>query len=250
MRQLAAAISGMRPAELQGVLRELMAAAAPDAHPPQRVAPPSRRRPRRPNVVTYRVRVDLKQTKPPLWRRLELSSDLFLDEVHQVIQQAFGWTDSHLHQFGSGPDMYAAETELYLCPYQVEDGEIGIAEEEVRLDEVLVDVGDKLFYAYDFGDDWQHVIKLEAVVSRRDSIQRAVCTGGRRDGPAEDCGGVYAYELITAATNPLNPDHTDAVAEFERIFGDDIGPGATGTTRFDIDEINAALAAEFPATWA
>ena len=146
--------------------------------------------------------------------------------------------------------MYNAETELYLCPYQVEDGETGIAEEEVRLDEVLVDVGDKLFYAYDFGDDWQHVIKLEAVVSRRDSMQRAVCTGGRRDGPAEDCGGVYAYELITAATNPLNPDHTDAVAEFDRIFGDDIDPGAIETTRFDIDEINAALAAEFPASGA
>ena len=57
MRQFAAAISGMRPAELQGVLREPMAAAAPDAHPPQRVAPPSRRRPRLADVVTYRVPV-------------------------------------------------------------------------------------------------------------------------------------------------------------------------------------------------
>ena len=144
--------------------------------------------------------------------------------------------------------MHNAETELYLCPYQVEDGEIGIAEEEVRLDEVLVDVGDKLFYEYDFGDDWQHVIKLEAVTARRDPRQRAVCTGGRRDGPAEDCGGVYAYELISAATDPANDEHTDAVAEFERLFGDDIDPGAIGTTRFDLEEINAALTAEFPAS--
>ncbi len=106
MRQFTAAISGMRPDELQGVLRELMAAAAPDADPFARAAPPSRRRPRRPDVVTYRVRVDLKGTKPPLWRRLELSSDLFLDEVHQGIQQAFGWTDSHLHS--SVPDFARA----------------------------------------------------------------------------------------------------------------------------------------------
>jgi len=250
MRQFTAAISGMRPDELQGVLRELMAAAAPDADPFARAAPPSRRRPRRPDVVTYRVRVDLKGTKPPLWRRLELSSDLFLDEVHQVIQQAFGWTDSHLHQFGSGPDMYSAETELYLCPYQVEDGETGIAEEEVRLDEVLVGVGDKLFYEYDFGDDWQHVIKLEAVTARRDSLQRAICTDGRRDGPAEDCGGAYAYELITAATDPANPDHAGAVADFAQIFGDDVDPGDIGTTPFDMDQINTALAAAFPATGA
>jgi hypothetical protein len=151
MRQFTAAISGMSPGDVQGVLRQLIAAAAPDIDPFARAAPPSRRRPRRSDVVTYRVRVDLKGTKPPLWRRLELSSDLLLDEVHQVIQEAFGWTDSHLHQFGSGPDLYSPETELYLCPYQVDEGETGIPEEQVRLDEVLVDVGDKLFYNYDFG---------------------------------------------------------------------------------------------------
>ena len=246
MRQFTAAISGMSPGDVQGVLRQLMAAATPDVDPFARAAPPSRRRPRRLDVVTYRVRVDLKGTKPPLWRRLELSSDLLLDEVHQVIQEAFGWTDSHLHQFGSGPDLYSPETELYLCPYQVDEGETGIPEEQVRLDEVLVDVGDKLFYNYDFGDDWQHVIKLEAVSTRPDPAPRAVCTDGRRDGPAEDCGGVYAYQLITEATDPANPDHTDAVAEFERVFGGDIDPGAIGTTRFDIGEINAVLAAAFP----
>jgi Plasmid pRiA4b ORF-3-like protein len=198
--------------------------------------------------VTYRVRADLTDTSPPLWRQLELSSDLFLDEVHRVIQLAFGWTDSHLHQFGSGPDLYSPETELYLCPYQVEEGEAGLPEEQVRLDEVLAAAGDKLFYVYDFGDDWRHVIKLEAIAARQDPSQRAACSGGRRDGPAEDCGGAYAYELISAATDPANAEHADAIAEFERIFGDDIDPGAVGTTRFDLDEINAALAAEFPAS--
>ena len=52
--------------------------------------------------------------------------DLFLDQVHEIIQVAFGWTDSHLHQFGSGPGHYGPETEHYLCPFQVED-EIGRA---------------------------------------------------------------------------------------------------------------------------
>ncbi|MGH3276783.1 MAG: IS1096 element passenger TnpR family protein, partial [Streptosporangiaceae bacterium] len=60
-------------------------------------APPSRRGPRRPDVVTYRVRADLQETRPPLWRRLEVASDLSLDQVHDVMKAAFGWTDSHLH---------------------------------------------------------------------------------------------------------------------------------------------------------
>ncbi len=66
MRQFTAAISGMRPDELQGVLRELMAAAAPATDPFARTAPPSLLRPRRSDIVTYRVRVDLKGTKPRL----------------------------------------------------------------------------------------------------------------------------------------------------------------------------------------
>ena len=254
MRQFTAAISGMSPGELQGVLQELRAATAPEIDSSARAAPPSRRRPRRPDVVTYRVRVDLKGTRPPLWRRLELSSDLLLNEVHQVIQEAFGWTDSHLHQFGSGPHLYGPETERYLCPFQVDEGETGIPEEQVRLDEVLAEAGDKLYYSYDFGDDWQHVIKLEAVSAREtdtagpDPAPRALCTDGRRDGPAEDCGGVFAHELITAATDPVQPGHADAVAEFERVFGSEVDPGAFRTARFDIGTINAELAAAFPAT--
>ncbi len=75
-------------------------------------------------------------------------------------------------------------------------------EEDVRLDEVLAKPGDKLFYLYDFGDDWMHVIKLEAVQPRDDSAAKAVCIDGRGPGPSEDCGGVYGYELITAALDP------------------------------------------------
>jgi Plasmid pRiA4b ORF-3-like protein len=247
MRQLMAAMSGKSLDEMERMLLDLMAAVVPKADPFARAAPPSCRRPRRSGVMTYRVRVDLKDTRPSLWRRLELSSDLFLDEVHRVIQRAFGWTDSHLHQFAFGPDPYDPQTEQYLCPYQVEEGETGVPEEQVRLDEVLAGAGDKLCYVYDFGDDWRHVIKLEAITARQDGSPRAVCTGGRRDGPAEDCGGAGAFELIAEATDPANPDYVDAVAEFARIFGDDVDPGAIGTSRFDLDQISATLAAEFPA---
>jgi hypothetical protein len=226
IRQLTAAISGGPP--------EAVAAAA------------SRRHPRRPDVASYRVRVDLAETKPPLWRRLELASDLRLDEVHEAIQAAFGWTDSHLHQFGSGPRYYSNETEYYLCPFQVGEAESGVPEEDVRLDEVLAEPGDTLFYLYDFGDGWEHVIKLETVTPRNDTAPAAVCLDGRRDGPAEDCGGVGGYELFSAATDPLNPDHGDAVAEFAQMYGVDFDPENCGTTPFRIDAINAVLTERFP----
>ncbi|HTX94699.1 MAG TPA: plasmid pRiA4b ORF-3 family protein [Mycobacterium sp.] len=203
-----------------------------------RPLPPSRRRPRRPDVMTYQVRVDLAGTTPPTWRRLEVASDVFLDDLHEIIQIAFGWTDSHLHRFACGPAYYSDDTEYYLMPFEVDEGETGVPEHQVRLDEVLVDVGDRMFYCYDFGDDWQHVLRLEAVEPQAPS-RKAVCTQGDRDGPAEDCGGIGAYELIEAVKDPTNDDPA-AEIDYRQVLGD-IDPYSYPTTLFDIGKINAAL---------
>lgn len=244
LAQFEAAISGMRPREIQDALRDML-----DAGPgrgghagPSPARTPSSRGPRRADVVTYRIRADLTETEPPLWRRLDLSSDLFLDELHEVIQTAFGWTGSHLHRFGTGLDFYDDRAEHYLCPADVAEGAAGVPEDQVRLDELLTEAGDELFYAYDFGDGWEHVLRLEAVLPRDTRVPRAVCTGGRRPGPAEDCGGVAGYELIEAAADPAHPDHEDAVTEFARTFGDGADPAEMGTTPFDRGAINGALA--------
>ena len=238
-----AAAAGLSPGEIKDMLQRMLASQSALNDLLQRPPPPSRRRPRRAGAVTYRVRVDLNGTKPPLWRRLELASDLFLDQVHEIMQAAFGWTDSHLHQFGSGPGHYDPATEHYLCPFQVDEGDPGVPEENVRLDEVLAEPGDKLFYDYDFGDGWQHTIRLEAILPQpTSSAPRAVCIAGRRDGPPEDCGGAGAYELISAATDPGHPAHADAVAEFTRFYGDDLEPDALRATPFDISEVNDTLA--------
>lgn len=193
-------------------------------------------------MVTCQVRVELKETDPPLWRRLEVASDLNLAEVHDILQISFGWTDSHLHGFAAGPEFYSDQAERYLCPFDLEEGEDeGIPEEQVRLDEVLAMEGDTLSYTYDYGDGWDHLITLEVTLSRLDDAPRAMCTGGERDGPAEDCGGVPGYEMIAAATDPAVHDHAAARLEFAELYGDEVDPGDFQVTPFDLGEINAGL---------
>lgn len=164
-----------------------------------------RRRSRRDAVVTYRVRMDITDSRPPIWRRLELASDMFLDELHTVIQSSFSWTDSHLHVFAIGSSVHDLEADRYLCPFDVEDGEAGVPEEEVRLDEVLVEVGDTLLYEYDYGDGWEHRLRLEAVTDRAGGEARAVCVDGERAGPPEDCGGIGGYQAMLAAATDFDP---------------------------------------------
>jgi Plasmid pRiA4b ORF-3-like protein len=209
-------------------------------------SPPSRRRPRRDEIVRYRLRVELTGTDPVLWRRVELTSDLFLDEVHDALQTAFGWTNSHLHEFGSGPEYRSQETERYLCPFELEDAGPGVPEEEVRLDEVLADPGDQLFYVYDFGDHWEHVIELEAIAPRDDTAPRAVCLDGQRDGPPEDCGSVPGYEMVSAAADPSHRNHDWTVAEFYRMYGFEFDAASHGPVPFQVKAVNDTLAGRFP----
>jgi hypothetical protein len=180
---------GPNTAEAQIAERRLLAARRPE-----------RRRSRRGVEVTYRVRADLRETKPPVWRRLDISSSLLLDELHAVLQGAFGLTDSHLHQFVAGPSPHDELSTLFLCAWDVEDGDTdGIDEREVRVDELLVDPGDGLFYEYDFGDGWEFTLTLEKVLERNEGEPRARCVDGRRAGPPEDCGGIPGFEELVAS---------------------------------------------------
>ncbi len=105
--------------------------------------------PEQPQMLT--IKVTLEETKPPVWRRLEVPGDTTLDGVHEVLQTAMGWTDSHLHRFfrGTKPgDPY------FVTEFDVEEGDEGTPEEDARLDQVLRQPGDRIRYEYDFGDGW------------------------------------------------------------------------------------------------
>ena len=199
----------------------------------------------------FQVRVDLVGSKPPIWRRLDVPSSLTLDRVHDVLQTAFGWTNSHLHRFTLTSDRYGRETEGILTPYDVEEGDEGVLESEVRLDQFLAKKGDTLHYSYDFGDDWEHTITLEAmlpveatlpVVETVETVETGptdavvLCLAGKRQGPPEDVGGIHGYEhLIAVASNRNHPEYGEIVDEIAALnfwnFDDEI----------DLDAINRGL---------
>ncbi|WP_338020964.1 plasmid pRiA4b ORF-3 family protein [Rhodococcus sp. YH1] len=141
----------------------------------------------------FRVRLDLVGAKPPVWRRLELPGDLTLDRVHVVIQAAMGWLDGHLHRFRTGSDPRSPH---FVTAFDVEDGDDGVLESTVRLDQLLTGTGDRLWYEYDFGDGWDHVLAVEAVLDEPPTAVR--CTAGRMACPPEDCGGMWGYAELAA----------------------------------------------------
>ena len=188
-------------------------------------------------VRGFRVRLDLHGAKPPVWRRLELPGDLTLPRLHDVIQAAMGWSDSHLHRFRTGSDH---RSPYFVTQFDLEEGDDGVVEDDVRLDQLVAEKGDELWYEYDFGDGWDHKVAVEEVLDEPPATAR--CTVGRMACPPEDCGGIGGYEDLAAWVrggydDALLPGNFDDAADARDWLPIDWHPDD-----FDVEETNAALA--------
>jgi Plasmid pRiA4b ORF-3-like protein len=168
---------------------------------------PDLRYPRRRDIAIYRIRVDLDDAQPSIWRRLDLRSNLTLDLLHQVLQVAFGWTDSHLYRFSLGGGGFDHHSQLFLCPYDMDNTEWedddGLPAAGTRLDETLCEPADTLRYLYDYGDNWELTLRLEEVLPAETDCPAAVVVDGERAAPPEDCGHlVDADSLAEVLADP------------------------------------------------
>ena len=130
----------------------------------------------------YQLKATIIGTKPPVWRRLLVAETTSLFELHEVLQAAFGWWNSHLYEF-----------EIDGVRYGTDDGE-GFgprpkSERRTRLGAVT-EAGTTFEYLYDLGDNWQHGIVVEKIIAAAPGATYPACIAGRRACPPEDCGGV------------------------------------------------------------
>ena len=218
--ELAALVSQLSLDQMRQLVPQLLGIAGERVLQELRAKPPSRRRPRR-APATMVLRIDLVGCKPPIWRRVEVPSTLMLDQVHDLLQVLFGWTDSHLHRFALGSSVWDRKAEAFLCPFDVEEGDLdgGVPEQEVRLDEVVAQPGDLLRYVYDYGDDWEHVLKLEQV--RPELCLHPRVLTGRYEAPEEDSGGAYDNCLEPLDLNALNEDVADWASDLGLATSDE-----------------------------
>ncbi len=186
----------------------------------------------------FRLRIDLQHTKPPVWRRIEAPGDLTLPELHDAVQAVMGWADCHLHQFRTGNDRHPPR---FLTQFDLAEGDEGMLEDDVRLDQVVGKKGDRLWYDYDFGDGWEHSLRVEEVLETPpDSV---ICVAGKLACPPEDCGGVWGHHEIS---NWVRGNYADALRPpvFESTAeGRDWLPEGWHPDVFDLAEANELLAA-------
>ncbi|UQR61522.1 plasmid pRiA4b ORF-3 family protein [Bradyrhizobium sp. C-145] len=139
------------------------------------------------------------------------------DRLHLTLQAAFGWTNSHLFEFLAGEARWGIPDP---------DGDFGpqpIDARKARLSDIVQETGAKtIHYLYDFGDSWDHVIKLEKWFDNTtiEGLPLLLEAAGRC--PPEDVGGAPGYaDYLDAIGDPTHPEH-----ENMRLWGPEQFEGA------------------------
>lgn len=147
-------------------------------------------------ISVLKLKITLLGTKPSVWRRIVIPAESTFYQLHMAIQAAFGWENSHLFEFSRSGLM---EPEGLRIGYP--DDEIETADaHDVLLQTVFCQEGDELKYVYDFGDYWDHRIKLEAIMQKE--AYMPYCIDGKNECPPEDVGGTHGYqEMIQTFSN-------------------------------------------------
>lgn len=180
-----------------------------------------------PCASILQLHIELRGTKPKVWRRVLVPNTITLTKLHSVIQAAFGWNHTHMHEF------IASDGERYGSSDPFDAMEGVTSGEKIQLMTVLRTA--TLNYVYDFGDYWEHRIKVEKTHAPDPQIQLPLCTGGANATPPDDCGGVPGYEeFVQAMADPNDSEHNH-LAEW-------IGANTWDPTAFDSIEVNDRLA--------
>jgi hypothetical protein len=169
----------------------------------------------------YQLKVTLKGSKPPIWRRIQVKDNIRLGDLHGVIQCVMGWDGGHLHQFIHKGQYVGAPSD---------DDEDSVTDEDtVRLSDLDLRAKSKFVYEYDFGDGWMHEIVVEKTLPAEKGVDYPRCIWG-------------FYDMLQAASDPKHPEHED----YKEWLGDKFDPEA-----FDVEAKDATLREIFkqPRTW-
>jgi len=174
------------------------------------------------------IKITLEEIHPPIWRRVLVEETSTLADLHSIIQQVMGWTNSHLHQFTIHGEYYDPNPGDEDFHAKAKD------EHDYTLSQLLSFKVKKFDYDYDFGDGWRHTIIFEDINPKDPSKKHPLCIQGERSCPPEDVGGPYGYLAMLETLRGPKSDEKDRFIEW-------LG-GPFSSDKFDLKKANRGLA--------
>lgn len=158
-----------------------------------------------------RIRIELLDVTPQIWRTIELPSTASLRGLHAAIQAVVPFDNRHLFMFEVGDRRYG-----------IPDRDWGADLRDAKNIRIgaLIDRGAcKFACTYDFGDDWRFHITIEEVLPLVEGMSYPRLVGGARRGPPEDVGGIPGFEeFLSAMGDPTHERHAEVSRWYGRPF--------------------------------
>lgn len=158
------------------------------------------------NFDVIQVKISIKNTHPPIWRRLLLPIDMTLNDLHLVIQAAFGWHNSYSYRFDDAYKKYSdvsKDKDKFL--FDVNDDS-----RKTRLNDVVYKEGQKIKYEYYAKRLWELTLTVEKMFEKKPSVKMPACIGGRKNPLQEDESWFAFNTIVTDEDNEFNLDSTDS----------------------------------------
>ena len=165
-----------------------------------------------------RLKIELDDWRPSIWRRVEVPLSSSLKALHDVIQAVMPFEDYHLFEFRAGGQRFAIPDpewdSLRERTYSAKTTKLG----------AFIDRGvTELSYTYDFGDDWRHTITIEATAAADPAMDYPRYLDGARRAPPEDVGGIPGFELfLEAIADPSHEEHDELMRWHGASFDHDL----------------------------
>lgn len=157
--------------------------------------------------MIFQLKMTLKGSKPPIWRRVEVRDSMNFYELHQVLQVAFGWGGFLLHGFqikrSNGVNL---DYDTSVGPVESDDfgfGDFKYDEKEVLLKEFFKTEKDRVLYIFDYRDNWEHDLVLEKILPELSGLSYPRCTKALRADPSEISRSDYFNTpIVTEEVDP------------------------------------------------
>lgn len=155
-------------------------------------------------VTIARLRITLEDMDPPVVRQVDVPLTLKLDRLHMVIQAAMPWSNSHLWGFEAG------EARWRDAGFGFDDVQPAA---KTTLKRAMEDAGsDPLFYIYDYGDTWEHLIEIAEIRDADPGTLYPALVAATGRCPPEDIGGPPGYEhYLEIAADPAHEEYDEMI---------------------------------------
>ena len=188
----------------------------------------------------FQLRVSLLDSNPLIWRKILVSKDTTFFELHHIFQIVMGWKNYHLFEFNvEGYRIAEIAEEEKASGY----GDDQLLNSRTVTLKDLITKKDTFKYSYDFGDNWQHLIKVEDFLEKDNNLKYPICIDGQMNCPPEDCGGIGSfYASLEILKDKKHPEYKETAQWFGKSYNLEI---------FDKEKANLQLKklAKYIANW-